>query len=109
MEGDTGLEKNWSYWDEIEIPEPAADVVMEDEEELRRTQVSDGKRIAAEKTDMDTIAKVIKMVGGLGMARVSPAKKSPLSWEVAQGLNQLVQVSDSNCLAQLVSKPVGIS
>jgi hypothetical protein len=81
---------------------------MEDEEELRRTQVSDGKRIAAEKTDMDTIAKVIKMVGNLGMARISLAKKSPLSWEVVQGLKQLVQVSDSNCLAQLVSKPVGI-
>jgi hypothetical protein len=106
--GDTGLQKNWSYWDEIEIPEPAADVVMEDEEELRHTQLSDGKRIAAEKADMDTIAKVIKMVGNLGMARISLAKKSPLSWEVVQGLKQLVQVSDSNCLAQLVSKPVGI-
>ncbi|KAG1758593.1 hypothetical protein EDD22DRAFT_849873 [Suillus occidentalis] len=96
IEGDTGLQKSWSYWDGIEVPKPAGDMGLINEENLRSTQLIASKHITAEKADREAITKLVKQISTLNVVRTTTVRKSPMAREVTDALGELVQALTHN-------------
>ncbi|KAG0701154.1 hypothetical protein DFH29DRAFT_928138, partial [Suillus ampliporus] len=91
--GDRMESQVWQWWDgiEIEIPEDITPVTSANGDEnfrleLRRTQLRD----KLEQQDQDTIKEIVKYITQMSCAKSTPVKDSPLSSEVAEALNALI-------------------
>ncbi|KAG2337832.1 hypothetical protein BDR05DRAFT_952347 [Suillus weaverae] len=93
--GSLAKRKEWAYWDGITVDEPGEDLKVKDQidAEAQARLVEANRRIAAEKADHDAILKIRKTIMSMPIARVTCQKKSGLTLEVADAINQLTKVN----------------
>ncbi|KAG2353677.1 hypothetical protein BDR07DRAFT_1382925 [Suillus spraguei] len=89
--GSLASTKWWTYWDDTQ-----------------KQQIEILHRTAAEKADKDAILKVIKSILAMPMSRLTPDKKSPVSSEVAEAINQLKQVLSLGASRMRIRTSTGI-
>ncbi|KAG1772197.1 hypothetical protein EV702DRAFT_1201585 [Suillus placidus] len=91
--GSLAKRKEWAYWDGITVDEPGEDLEVKDQidAEAQARLVETNRHIAAEKADYDAILKIRKTIMSMPIARVTFHKKSRLTVEVVDAINQLTE------------------
>jgi hypothetical protein len=90
--------REWAYWDGFMVEPPNDDMYVPDEidADAQAQHVQDNCHIAAEQVDFNAICKIKKTIMVIPIACITTQKKSKLTVEVTNVINQLTEVGRMN-------------